>query len=45
MWINVLTNTVSEPIFAQIGGGKDFFCVDLTWNDAYATPNITIVVI
>jgi len=26
---------VKEPIFVQIGGGKVFFCSDLTWNDPY----------
>ena len=30
LWINVSTDTVKEPIFIQIGGGKDFFCADLT---------------
>ena len=26
LWINVSTDTVKEPIFVQIGGGKDFLC-------------------
>ena len=26
-----------KPSFIQISEGKDFFCVDLTWNDPNAT--------
>ena len=30
LWINVSTDTVQEPIFVQIGGGKDYFV--LIWH-------------